>query len=55
MTVRAVDDVELCGISSEVFIPAVTSMTEARSAAEATRWAYLDHAPGAASDQRPQE
>ena len=55
MTVRAVDDVELCGISSAVFIPAVTSMTEARSAAEATRWAYLDHAPGAASDQRPQE
>ena len=55
MTVRAVDDVELCGISSAVFIPAVTSMTEARSAAEATRWAYLDHAPGTASDQRPQE
>ena len=55
MTVRAVDDVELCGISSAVFIPAVTSMTEARSAAEATRGAYLDHAPGAASDQRTQE
>ena len=46
MTVRAVDRVELFGISSEVFLPAVTSIREARAEAEATRWAYLEHAPG---------
>jgi MFS family permease len=46
MTVRAVDRVELYGISSDVFLPAVTSISEARSEAEATRWAYLRHAPG---------
>jgi len=46
MTVRAVDDARLCGISSDVFIPALTSMTEARAAAEATRRSYLGHSPG---------
>ncbi len=51
MTVRARGDVILCGISSDVFLPAVTSMTEARSAAEATRWSYLAHAPGAATEE----
>jgi hypothetical protein len=50
MTVRAVGPVELCGISSGVFLPAVTSISEARSEAEATRWAYLTHAPGSPVD-----
>jgi MFS family permease len=50
MTIRAVDDVALCSISSADFIPAVTSMGEARSAAEATRWSHLNHAPGTAAD-----
>ena len=46
MTVRAVGQVELYGISSDLFLPAVTSIREARSEAEATRWAHLRHAPG---------
>jgi len=46
MTVRAVGSVKLYGISSAVFLPAVTSISEARSAAEATRSAHLAHAPG---------
>jgi MFS family permease len=50
MTVRAVDDVELYAVRRAVFLPAITSMTEARSTAEAARRSYLDHAPGAAVD-----
>jgi MFS family permease len=46
MTVRAVGAVELCGISSADFLPAVTSISDARSAAEATRGSHLAHAPG---------
>ena len=51
MTVRAVGPVRLGAISSAIFLPAVTSISGARSAAEATRGAYLAHAPGAADDQ----
>ncbi len=46
MTVRAVGPVQLRGISSAAFVPAVTSISGARSAAEQTRGAYLAHAPG---------
>ena len=46
MTVRAVDAVRLCRVPSDVFLPAVTSMSEARAVAEATRRSHLDHAPG---------
>jgi CRP-like cAMP-binding protein len=46
MTVRAVGAVELCGISSADFLSAVTSISDARSVAEATRLAHLAHAPG---------
>lgn len=46
MTVRAVDPVQLYGIGSADFLSAVTSIGDARSAAEATRWTYLAHAPG---------
>jgi predicted MFS family arabinose efflux permease len=49
MTVRAVEPVELLSISCGVFLPAVTSIRGARSAAEATRLAHLDHAPGRVS------
>lgn len=48
MTVRAVDTVQLNGISSALFLSAVTSISEARSAAEATRRTYLTQAPGTA-------
>ena len=48
MTVRAVGPVTLCAISSAVFLPAVTSISGAHSAADAARWAYLTHAPGTA-------
>ena len=37
MTVRAVDDVELCGISRSDFLTAITSIRDARAAAEATK------------------
>ncbi len=50
MTVRAVGPAELYGISSAVFLPAVTSIRGARSAAESTRIAYLDHAAGTAPE-----
>jgi MFS family permease len=50
MTVRAVGPVQLGSISSAVFLPAVTSICEAHSAAEAVRGAYLDHAPGTAME-----
>ena len=41
MTVHATGPVSLYGISSAVFLPAVTSMSDARSAAEATLQQYL--------------
>ena len=50
MSIRAVGPVELCAISSEVFLPAVTSIRGARFAAEATRRDYLAHAPGVAKE-----
>ncbi len=46
MTVRAVGPVALYGVSSAVFLPAVTSIAGARSAAETTKSDYLAHAPG---------
>ena len=46
MTVRAVDDVQLFGISRGEFLAAITSTSDARTAAEATRSAYVTHAPG---------
>jgi hypothetical protein len=46
MTVRAVDHVQLYGISSRDFLPAVTGIREAHSAADAATSAYLIHAPG---------
>ena len=49
MTVRAVGPAEVYGISSDLFLSAVTSISDARSAAEATRWAHLAHAPGTAA------
>jgi MFS family permease len=48
MTVRAVEAVELRAISSGVFLPAVTSVSESRVLAEATARDYLDEAGGAA-------
>jgi len=50
MTVRAVGAVRLYGIASADFLSAVTSIGDARSAAEATRWTYLAHAPGGAAN-----
>ena len=52
MTVRATSAVELCAIRGPDFLSAVTSISGARAAAEATRWAHLGHAPGAATDDR---
>ncbi len=46
MTVRAASDVELRAVPSHLFLPAVTSMTGARAAAEATTRAYLELDPG---------
>ncbi len=46
MTVRAVDDVELYGISRNDFLTAITSIRDARTEAEATGSAYVAHAPG---------
>ena len=46
MTVRAVDDVELYGISRSDFLTAITSIHDARAAAEATKSAHVAHAPG---------
>ncbi len=46
MTVRAVDHVRLYAISGGDFLAAVTGTREARSAADATKSAYLAHAPG---------
>ncbi|MEO5852721.1 MAG: MFS transporter [Nocardioides sp.] len=53
MTVRAVDAVRLCRVPSDVFLPAVTSMSEARAVAEATRRSHLDHAPGTSPSTSP--
>jgi MFS family permease len=46
MTVRAVDDVELYGISRSDFLTAITSIRNARTEAEATKSAHVAHAPG---------
>jgi MFS family permease len=46
MTVRAVDNVELYGISRSDFLTAVTSVGGARTEAEATKSAHIAHAPG---------
>jgi len=46
MTVRAVDDVELYGISRSDFLTAITSIRDARTEAEATKSAHVAHAPG---------
>jgi MFS family permease len=46
MTVRAVDDVELYGISRSDFLTAITSIRDARAEAESTKSAYVRHAPG---------
>jgi hypothetical protein len=51
MTVRAVEDAELCAISSASFLPAVSCISGARAAAEATRWSYLNHAPGSSAGE----
>jgi hypothetical protein len=48
MTVKAVDAVQLYAIHRADFLPAITSIRGARSEAEATRSAHLDHAPGSA-------
>ena len=50
MTVRAVEETRLLGISASDFLPAVTGISEARSAAEDTRTEHLRHAPGRAAD-----
>jgi MFS family permease len=46
MTVRAVDDVQLFAISRVDFLTAITSISGAQIAAEATSSAYVAHAPG---------
>jgi CRP-like cAMP-binding protein len=46
MTVRAVDQVQLCGISRSDFLTAITSISDARTAAEDAKSAYVMHAPG---------
>ena len=50
MTVRAVEETRLLGISATDFLPAVTGISEARTAAEDTRTEHLRHAPGRAAD-----
>jgi len=50
MTVRAVEETRLLGICASDFLPAVTGISEARSAAEDTRAEHLRHAPGRAAD-----
>jgi len=51
MTVRATTATHLFGISSSDFLPAVSSISAARSAAEVARESHLRHAPG--SSGRP--
>jgi MFS family permease len=54
MTVRAGEETRLLGISAGDFLPAVTGISEARSAAEDTLSEHLRHAPGrAAGDVGP--
>lgn len=50
MTVRAAEPLQVLKISRAIFLPAVTSIRGARSAAEATRLAYLTHAPGTSQE-----
>ena len=50
MTVRAVEETRLLGICAGDFLPAVTGISEARTAAEDTRSEHLRHAPGRAAD-----
>jgi CRP-like cAMP-binding protein len=50
MTVRAIEETRLLGISATDFLPAVTGIREARTAAEDTRSEHLRHAPGRAAD-----
>ena len=50
MTVRASEDTRLLGIGAADFLPAVTGISEARSAAEKARSEHLRHAPGRAAD-----
>ena len=50
MTVRAVEETRLLGICATDFLPAVTGISEARTAAEDTRTEHLRHAPGRAAD-----
>ena len=55
MTVRASDaePVELYSVGSGLFLSAVMSVSGAQSAAEETRWAYLDHDPGTGTPDAP--
>jgi MFS family permease len=46
MTVRAAGSTRLYAVSSSDFLPAVSSISAARSAAEVTRESHLRHAPG---------
>ena len=50
MTVRAVEETRLLGIRAGDFLPAVTGISEARTAAEDARTEHLRHAPGRAAD-----
>ena len=50
MTVRAVEETHLLGICASDFLPAVTGISEARTAAEDARTEHLRHAPGRAAD-----
>ncbi|HET9996847.1 MAG TPA: MFS transporter [Nocardioides sp.] len=50
MTVRAVEETRLLGICATDFLPAVTGISEARTAAEDARAEHLRHAPGRAAD-----
>ncbi len=52
MTVRAVEPVELYSISRSDFLTAITSIRDARLAAEAAKSAYVTHAPGTADDAK---
>ena len=51
MTVRAAEHVELYGISRSEFLTAITSIRDARLAAEAAKSAYVTHAPGTPVDE----
>jgi MFS family permease len=53
MTVRAVDDVQLFGITRSDFLTAITSISGAQTTAEATKSAYVTHAPGTPLEDSP--